>query len=98
MVGHNIGFDAAMLAAEWRRLEERRALPTADTLDAAETVGRGRGKLAELLDGVAVERAGSAHRAGSDAQATAQAWWRLLNEARAQRRHLTVRESTDRAR
>jgi DNA polymerase-3 subunit epsilon len=94
VVGHNVGFDAAMLAAEWRRLGVERAWPTADTLDAAETVGRGRGKLAELLDGVGAERAGSAHRAGSDAEATAQAWWRLLNTARTQRRHLPLRGGT----
>lgn len=64
-----------MLAGQWRRLDELETWPTADTLDAAEMVGRGRGRLAGLLDGVAVEGVGSAHRAGSDEEATAQAWW-----------------------
>ena len=91
VVGHNVGFDAAMLAAEWRRLGVERAWPTADTMDAAAVLGRGRGKLAALADVVVVH--GSEHRAESDAEATAQSWWRLLNEARARRVHLPVRDT-----
>jgi len=92
LVGQNIGFDLAMLAAEWRRLDQRRAWPSADTQEAAAVLGRRGGKLDALLGEMGVERAGSAHRAASDAEATAQVWWRLLNEARARRVHLPLRE------
>lgn len=44
LVGHNIGFDLAMLAAEWRRLGQRRAWPSADTQEAAAVLGRRDGK------------------------------------------------------
>jgi len=46
----------------------------------------------------ATERADSAHRAASDADAAALVWWQLLNLARAGGVHLPLRSATDAAR
>jgi DNA polymerase III subunit epsilon len=93
LVAHNAGFDAAMLTREWQRLGLARRWTTACTREAAEQLElRGR-RLPELMEELAIDRAGSAHRAASDAEATALVWWRLLNLARARRVHLPLRSA-----
>ena len=91
LVAHNVGFDAAMLTHEWRRLGQSRSWPTACTREAAEELGLAGRRLPELMEELGVERAGDAHRAASGAEGAAAVWWRLLNQARLRRVHLPLR-------
>lgn len=93
LVAHNAGFDAAMLAQEWGRLGQDRRWTAACTREAAEQLGLSGQRLPELMEELAVERVGNAHRAASDAEATGLVWWRLLNLARARRVHLPLRSA-----
>ena len=82
-----------MLAQDWQRLGQERTWTAACTREAADQPGlRGR-RLPELMEEPAIERAGSAHRAASDAEATPLVWWRLLNPARVRRVHPPLRSA-----
>jgi DNA polymerase III epsilon subunit-like protein len=93
LVAHNAGFDEAMLAQEWRRLGQDRRWAAACTREAAAQLGLSGQRLPELMAELGIERAGTGHRAASDAEATALVWWRLLNLARARRVHLPLRSA-----
>jgi hypothetical protein len=83
-----LGSGASSLSREtvpkWAALGQR---------EAAEQLGLSGQRLPELMDELAVERVGNAHRAASDAEATGLVWWRLLNLARARRVHLPLRSA-----
>lgn len=80
-----------MLAGEWQRLGQARRWTTARTREPAEEPGLRSRRLPELMEELAIDRTGVAHRAASDAEATALVWWRLLNLARTRRVQLTPR-------